>query len=399
MKILHTSDWHLGHTLYEHDRTEEMRAFAVQLCDIVRHEQPDALLVCGDVYDRAAPPVAAHELYVDTLLRLRSECPSMQLVVTAGNHDSKASLQVEGRIWNQLGMRIVGQPERTADGEVDWERFIVAVEGKGYIIAVPHIYEQNYPSDNPDLPREQRKQAFFKHLADMVAERNVDGLPVVMMAHLWAEGAQGSNNPVGGLESTLIGDMAAADSGVDYLALGHIHQVQRVSDAPVAWYCGSPLPTSFDSGGQHGLLKVDVQHHGPVAVEHIDIANPMPLLTLPAEPSSFDEAINELAMIDSDQAGYLRLNLLRDGSRPADYVERIMHAIEGKQLNYCTIALTDPPETPLPDTSPTLITFSEMQTKSPADIAAMHFAHVNTGGTLPDDWRQMIEELTNEPEP
>ena len=112
MKIIHTSDWHLGHTLYEHDRTAEHTAFLTQLRDIVEDEKPDALLVSGDIYDRTNPSTSVQKMYYKALLDMHAACPEMTIVVTAGNHDSKAMLELGRELWLMAGVRVVGQVER-----------------------------------------------------------------------------------------------------------------------------------------------------------------------------------------------------------------------------------------------------------------------------------------------
>ena len=111
MKIIHTSDWHLGHILYEHDRTAEHAAFLSQLRDIVAEEKPDALLVSGDIYDRTNPSTSVQKMYYRALLDIHSACPDMAIIVTAGNHDSKAMLELGRELWQMAGVTVVGQVE------------------------------------------------------------------------------------------------------------------------------------------------------------------------------------------------------------------------------------------------------------------------------------------------
>ena len=87
MKILHTSDWHLGHTLYNYDRTVEQQAFLRQLTRIVTEEQPDAMVVSGDIYHYSSPAAATQKMYTDAMLNIHQACPEMTIVVTAGNHE------------------------------------------------------------------------------------------------------------------------------------------------------------------------------------------------------------------------------------------------------------------------------------------------------------------------
>ena len=93
MKILHTSDWHLGHTLYNYDRTEEQLSMLQQIEDIVHNEQPDVFLLCGDVYHTSQPSASVQTMFTDALVQIHHACPSMTIVVTAGNHDSGTKQQ------------------------------------------------------------------------------------------------------------------------------------------------------------------------------------------------------------------------------------------------------------------------------------------------------------------
>ena len=116
----------------------------------------------------------------------------MTIVVTAGNHDSSSKLEIDSSLWNHFGVKVVGNIERTRE-EVNLEKHIVEVRDKetilkGYIIAVPHVYPQNFPMLDTETPREERQARFFQALLDEVGKMNTGGLPVVLMAHLSIEG-------------------------------------------------------------------------------------------------------------------------------------------------------------------------------------------------------------------
>ena len=193
MKILHTSDWHLGHTLYNYDRSHEQQAFLQQLTRIVAEEMPDAMVVSGDIYHYSTPSAATQKMYTDGMLEIHRACPGMTIVVTAGNHDSSSKLEIDSSLWNHFGVKVVGNIERTRE-EVNLEKHIVEVIDeaaalKGYIIAVPHVYPQNFPMLDTETPREERQARFFQALLDEVGKMNTGGLPVVLMAHLSIEGS------------------------------------------------------------------------------------------------------------------------------------------------------------------------------------------------------------------
>ena len=128
MKILHTSDWHLGQQLFEYDRSEEQQDFLRQLCHWVAAEQPDALIVSGDVFHYCSPSAAAQRLYTDALVEFHETCPSMQIIITAGNHDSSSKLEINRNLWKYAGVTVVGSIRRNEAGQVDLERHIVEVK-------------------------------------------------------------------------------------------------------------------------------------------------------------------------------------------------------------------------------------------------------------------------------
>lgn len=172
MKILHTSDWHLGHTLYNYDRSREQQAFLKQLTRIVAEEMPDAMVVSGDIYHYSTPSASTQKMYTDGMLEIHRACPEMTIVVTAGNHDSSSKLEIDSSLWNHFGVKVVGNIERNQE-EVNLEKHIVEVRNdrgilKGYIIAIPHVYPQNFPILDTETPREERQARFFQALQDEV---------------------------------------------------------------------------------------------------------------------------------------------------------------------------------------------------------------------------------------
>ena len=314
MKILHTSDWHLGHTLYNYDRSREQQAFLKQLTRIVAEEMPDAMVVSGDIYHYSTPSASTQKMYTDGMLEIHRAYPGMTIVVTAGNHDSSSKLEIDSSLWNHFGVKVVGNIERNQE-EVNLEKHIVEVKNdrgilKGYIIAVPHVYPQNFPILDTETPREERQARFFQALQDEVEKMNAERLPVVLMAHLSIEGSDqtGHDETVGGIEYVPI---SAMGEGYDYLALGHIHCPQNIKGSRYcARYCGAPLPVSFDEAYPHSVSIVEIQGEKAPQIKTIEIENPMPLITLPKEAVDFEEAIKLLEEYPDDKPAYIRLNVL-----------------------------------------------------------------------------------------
>ena len=214
MKILHTSDWHLGHTLYNYDRTEEQMAMLLQMVDIVREEKPDVFLLCGDVYHTPQPSASVQTMFTNALVEIHDANPDMIIVITAGNHDSGTKHDIFRTPWKALKVYTIGSVDAN-----NKEDLIIEIPGQGYVIAVPYVNERNMPD------------GFFQDLLDIVAERNKANLPVLMTAHTTVSGCDftghenASEYVVGGIDSHSLEDMG---TGYDYLALGHIHHAQFV---------------------------------------------------------------------------------------------------------------------------------------------------------------------------
>lgn len=394
MKIIHTSDWHLGHTLYEHDRTAEHAAFLSQLRDIVEEEKPDALLVSGDIYDRTNPSTSVQKMYYKALLEMHKACPDMAIVVTAGNHDSKAMLELGRELWLMAGVRVVGQLERK-DGTVDLDRHIIGIEDadgvlKGYVVAVPHIFDQSYPLMDEEAPKEERRCVFFRALQDRVKIVNTAGVPVVLMAHMTV-----ANSNLEGHDTDVIGginEVAHEELGMgyDYIALGHIHYPQTLRGAAgVARYSGSPVPVNFDETYPHSVSVVTVERGREPEIREIRIKNIRPMLTVPAVPSAFDVAVDGLSDIGDDEECYVRLNILLDKPMPADYMEKIAKALDGKRAAYCYCKITRPEM--LAADSGTVMTYDEFQELTPIDVA-QRFYKSKFGTDMPSEMADMIDE-------
>lgn len=326
MKILHTSDWHLGHTLYNYDRTEEQMVMLLQMVNIVKEEQPDVFLLCGDVYHTPQPSAAVQTMFTNALVQIRDANPGMTIVITAGNHDSGSKHDIFRTPWKALKVYTVG----TIDANQK-EELVVEVPGKGYIIAVPYVNERNMP------------KGFFQELLDIVEERNADNLPVVMMAHTTVRGCDfaghdnASEYTVGGIDSYDLDEMG---SGYDYLALGHIHHGQFIhSGKHNVRYCGTPIPVSFDERYMHSVSIVEIAEHGErPTVKEIEINPHRPLVTLPAEGvATWEDAKELLENYPNDIDAYIRLNVEVDNFLPVEANAEAQMICEEKNCKFCVI--------------------------------------------------------------
>ena len=355
MKILHTSDWHLGHTLYNYDRTEEQMAMLLAMVRIVKEQKPDVFLICGDVYHTPQPSSAVQTMLTNALLDIHKANPAMTIVMTAGNHDSGTRHEIFQAPWRELNVHAIGQIDRDAP-----DNHIIEVAGKGYVIAVPYCTERNMPT------------GFLQRLSDLVRERNTAGLPVVMTAHTTVRGCDflghdhASEHVVGGIDAV---DLAQLGDGYDYLALGHIHHAQYVhSGRHNVRYCGTPLPVSFDETFPHSVSMVQISRHGDrPTVETIEIGNTHPLVTLPTEGfAPWEEAKTLLAGFPDDLPAYVRLNVEIDDLLPLEAQAEAALLTEGKQCRFCCINAWRSVERR--STAETL-SVQEFQAEEPIDIA------------------------------
>ncbi|MDD4848766.1 MAG: exonuclease SbcCD subunit D [Bacteroidales bacterium] len=326
MKIIHTSDWHLGQDFYNFDRKEEHLYFFQQLNNLVRLEQPDVMVVCGDIYHTATPSNAATKLYTEQMVALHESCPTMQMVVIAGNHDSCSRLESTGEVWRLAQVTVVGGIERDEISN-DWitERHIIEIPDKGFIIAVPFINEKNYP--------------IFTELQKVVENKNTKSLPVVMTGHLAVTGTDFTGHEIlmGGITSEPLANLG---KGYDYLALGHIHCPQTLKESnDRARYSGSPLPVNFDEKYPHSVSVVNINHHqDTVDIKEVHIQPLYHFFEIPQNAMPLEDALNALQQFNDTTLGYVRINVLVKDFVPVDAQLRIQEIMQlKKNLRYCNL--------------------------------------------------------------
>ncbi len=325
MKLLHTSDLHLGHQLFGYDRTEEQQSMLEQIEEIVRTQMPDVLLVCGDVYHVSQPSSAVQTMFTEAIVRMHLAHPEMVIVITAGNHDSATRHEIFQAPWKALNVHAVGNINRD-----DASKQIIEIPGKGFVAAVPYVSGRNLPEN------------YYNELLDRVAQVNTEGLPVVLTAHTTVAGCDfsghdsstSSERTVGGIDSF---DISTITGHYDYLALGHIHRSQKIGDR--GRYCGTPLAVSFDESYAHSVTIVELENgaEAPV-ISTVDIANPRPLVTLPTQGfTEWEEAVKLLQDYPSDIPAYIRLNVLVKDFLPVGAQAQAVKIAEDKSCRFCLV--------------------------------------------------------------
>lgn len=401
MRILHTSDWHLGQNFYGYDRSIEHKSFLDQLCHIVRAEQPDAMLVSGDVFHNYTPSAEAQRLYTESLVSIHNAAPRMTTIVIAGNHDSASRLEVDAELWKLANVHVIGRLRHDADGNIDFSEHLIAVGRSGYVMALPYVFGQSYPAD--PAGHDNRKY-FFSLLNSYMATHNDGDLPTVLMAHLAVRGSDLRGQRIKGLTDAVGGVdfMPAEDFGnaFDYVALGHIHHPQTIEGTGGrVRYSGSPMPVSFDEDYPHSVSLVDIAHGRRPAIEEISIDNPCPLLTIPRQPMRTPLAICALQE-ETPSAGrcYIRLNPEEPHSFPATMEDDAIAAL--KAVNPDAMYTTFVPnivQSGAGAALPANITPEQLLAMEPIDVARQYFAmHDEDFSEYEELFRQVTDRINKE---
>ena len=268
MRLLHTSDWHLGRSLHRADLRAAQSAFLDHLVDVARAEKVDAVLVAGDIYDRAVPPVDAVELCEDALLRLHDTGAAVVLI--SGNHDSARRLGFGSGLLEQAGVHL-----RTRPGALARPVVLADAHGPVAVYGVPYLepdaVRDELPPAGPGGGTAPRGHAgVLGHaVACIRADAEARGIGRrVVMAHGWVTGGAASESErditVGGVGQV----PAGLFGGFGYVALGHLHGPQTV--APHLRYSGSPLPYSFsEASHRKGSWLVELDGAGTAHAEQV----------------------------------------------------------------------------------------------------------------------------------
>jgi exonuclease SbcD len=247
MRLLHTSDWHLGHTLRgEVTREYEHAAFLAWLVDTCVREAADVLVITGDVFDSATPPASAERMWFELLAAVRRARPAMDVVAIAGNHDSPARLGAASAVLRELGVHVVGGLPRLGDGGLDLDRILIPVAGgRGLVAAVPFLRPVDVPSDVGE--RGDALDVIYGEVIEAARARRRPDQALIVTGHLYVAGADTQylserRVSIGGQESA---PLRLFPDDIDYVALGHIHRPQRVGRDAIR-YAGAPLPLSLD---------------------------------------------------------------------------------------------------------------------------------------------------------
>lgn len=337
MKLIHTSDWHIGRSLYGRKRYDEFESFLDWLAELIEKEKIDALLVAGDIFDNSTPSNRAQGLYYRFLCRTAlSSC--RHVVVIAGNHDSPSFLNAPRELLRSLNVHVVGSPSETPSDEV------LVLKGEAgepelIVCAVPYLRDRDIrrAEAGESLEDKDRKlvEGIIRHYSEVcsAAETIRAGLkkpvPIAAMGHLFTAGGRTVEGD--GVRELYVGSLAHVGSDIfpsciDYLALGHLHAPQMVGGSPVMRYSGSPLPMGFgEAAGEKSVVRLTFSHEAP-DVEKIPVPNFQVLERISGDWDTVSGRIDELKAMESSAW----LEILYEGDEIAAGLNRdLAAAVEG----------------------------------------------------------------------
>ncbi|QHC24167.1 exonuclease SbcCD subunit D [Streptomyces sp. GS7] len=376
MRFLHTSDWHLGRSFHRVSMLSAQRAFLDHLVATVRDREADAVLVAGDVYDRAVPPLAAVGLFDDALHRLAAL--GVPTVMISGNHDSARRLGVGSGLLRQAGVHL-----RTDPAACGTPVLLDDAHGPVALYGLPYL-EPAMVRDTLGAPRADHAAvlgAAMDRVRDDLAARP-GGTRSVVLAHAFVTGGTASDSErditVGGVASV----PAAVFDGVDYAALGHLHGCQTLTER--VRYSGSPLAYSFsEAAHRKSSWLVDLDADGSVHAERVDCPVPRPLARIrgPLEQLLDDPALarHEDSWVEAT---------LTDASRPHDPMARL-----AQRFPHTLSLVFDPDEGPARSTASYA---QRLRGRSDQEIAEDFVAHVRSGRAADDAERAELRSAIDE---
>ena len=314
MKILHTSDWHLGRSLYGRKRYDEFSQFLNWLVETIAQEQVDILLVAGDVFDTSTPGNFAQELYYRFLHRV-STTDCQHIVIIAGNHDSPSFLNAPRALLEVLNVHVIGAASENPKDEV-----LLLNDKKdnpqAIICAVPYLREKDIRRvdigesvEDKGIKLIEGLKAHYAQVCDFAGQKQQEfknqgfkNVPIIAMGHLFTAGGKTMDGD--GVRELYVGSLAYVGQElfppvIDYLALGHLHIPQCVGDNPRFRYSGSPLAMSFGEAKQSKQVVSVSFEEGKSAIEEIAVPCFQALKRITGTLDEIDAEIASLKQQDS----------------------------------------------------------------------------------------------------
>ncbi|WP_120997029.1 exonuclease SbcCD subunit D C-terminal domain-containing protein [Stutzerimonas urumqiensis] len=348
MRLIHTSDWHLGQTLHGQDRDHEHAAFLAWLLDQLVVQQADALLIAGDVFDTINPPLKAQERLYDFIVRAHERLPNLDIVMIAGNHDSGGRIELPAPLMRRLNAHAIGRIAWLDDGTLDHDRLLVPLtdaQGKAaaWCLALPFLRPAEVTGGEIGDDYLGGIRQVHERLIAAAETRRKPGQALIAMSHAHMAGGAVSEDSE---RNIVIGHAEALPASlfpepIAYVALGHLHKPQRVAGDERIRYSGSPLPLSFaEVNYPHQVLRVDLDGERLLAVEALPVPRAVDMLRVGRAPLvevlAQLEALPAVGLFD-EALPWLEVRVQLESPLP-DLRQQIERAIEGKACRLVRIA-------------------------------------------------------------
>lgn len=331
MRLIHTSDWHLGQYFFTKSRAAEHQAFLRWLIEQIEQQQVDVLIVAGDLFDTGSPPSYARELYNRFVVELqRTGC---QLVVLGGNHDSVATLNESRELLSCLNTTVI------ANAQSETEQQILVLNQRdgqpgAVLCAIPFLRPRDLLTSRAGESGVQKQQALQEAIADhyqtlyqaACARRDALGLPLPIVAtgHLTTVGVTTSDSVRDIYIGTLDAFPAQAFPPADYIALGHIHRAQNVAKSEHIRYSGSPIPLSFDELGKaKSVFMVDFSAGALQQVSALEIPSFQPMQLIKGDLAQIEQKLRQFADYQGELPVWLDIEVATQ-----DYLSDIQRRIQ-----------------------------------------------------------------------
>lgn len=408
MKLIHTSDWHIGQTLHQYSRDDEHKYFFNQLKNIILEEEPDVLIVSGDIFHSATPTVVSQKLYYHTLVELSRLHDDLQIIVVAGNHDSPSRLEAPRELWEAFNVTVIGGLDfykEFNESELSYDASKIQIPVKrhdeivGWVLAVPFINAGNYPPLKEYDTYSNRVLSFYFNLNNNLKQsvQFNENHSVVATGHFMMSGVNSNsyNKMIGGLESVAKEDILSLKE-IDYWALGHVHHPQFVGEN--MRYSGSPFALTFNEIYPHSVTVVDIDNHN-VDIKIREIEPLIPVLDFPSKPYSYDDALSVEEVLDNiekvlDNECYVRLHVKSDLALSDVTNAKIMDVFEERKAKYCGVQVYLPENKS--DNSENLIrTIDEFKAISPFELGCSVYKKKNNED-MPEEMKIMFKKVCDE---
>ncbi|MEZ9622296.1 exonuclease subunit SbcD [Vibrio sp. 10N.261.55.F6] len=337
MKILHTSDWHLGQNFYNKSRKNEHERFLQWLLEQVTEHDIDAIIVAGDIFDTSTPPSYAREMYNKFVVD--SNKIDCQLVLLGGNHDSVSVLKETQQLLKYMGADVI--PNTNEDHATQ----VVELKGKNgdveaLVCAIPFIRPRDVLTSQAGVTGVERQKQLgdaikqhYQSVYDAAVEKraefeNSEHMPIIATGHLTAMGVQQSDSVRDIYVGNLDGFAADGFPDADYIALGHIHRPQVVAKREYIRYCGSPIPLSFDELKSQKQVCVVEFVEGERTISQLPVPTFQPLAEIKGDLSEIESQLNQYIGLDSEQSVWLSIEVQAQDYL-SDLQERMRALTEG----------------------------------------------------------------------